>query len=257
MDIEYKVTAQDQLIIKQARPWVSFWSEINATHDLGVVEITEPISSSSLGTSELITAKIANQGLRDMNDFELSLFVEGQLIETLAITDTISPFDSTEYQFTVPLDFSVIGDYNTEVIVTDPLDGYNRNDTLVTVISKLHELEAGLVAELDAVKCGEEVDVIARVTNYGEFTFNTTQIEVVVNGVVVEVVSNNFSIPYLEEVGIAITITENLMPTNNEITLNLLTINGAQDAIMTNNSCLLYTSPSPRDATLSRMPSSA
>ena len=28
MDIEYKVTAEDQLAIKQARPWVSFWADI-------------------------------------------------------------------------------------------------------------------------------------------------------------------------------------------------------------------------------------
>ena len=37
-----------------------------------------------------------------------------------------------------------------------------------------------------------------------------------------------------------------------------LTINsGEVHAIMGPNGCLLYTSPSPRDATLSRMPSSA
>ena len=32
---------------------------------------------------------------------------------------------------------------------------------------------------------------------------------------------------------------------------------GGSEQNTTNNSCLLYTSPSPRDATLSRMPSSA
>jgi len=72
MDIEYKVTAQDQLIIKQARPWVSFWADIKAENDLAVVEITEPVSSSTLSNAELISTKIENQGLRDMSNFEIS-----------------------------------------------------------------------------------------------------------------------------------------------------------------------------------------
>ncbi|MFB0924947.1 MAG: hypothetical protein QMB65_06655, partial [Vicingaceae bacterium] len=58
MDIEYKVTAQDQLIIKQARPWVSFWADIKANSDLAVEEIVNPQSSSTLGSSEMVTTKI-------------------------------------------------------------------------------------------------------------------------------------------------------------------------------------------------------
>ena len=40
---------------------------------------------------------------------------------------------------------------------------------------------------------------------------------------------------------------------------NSLTVNAYVDDVLSgkNNICLLYTSPSPRDATLSRMPSSA
>ena len=241
MDIEYKVTAEDQLVIKQARPWVSFWAEIKSNYDLGVVEIIEPNSSASLGATELVTTEIGNQGLEDMHDFEISLWVEGQLVETLEISDTISPFNSAEYQFTVPVDFSALGDYNTEVIVTDSIDGYSRNDTLTTVISKLHALEGGLIAELKDVKCGEEVDIIAHVSNYGATTFSNTEIEVVVNGLVVDVVSYNFSIPYSVEVDIVITVTENLMPTDNEITLNLLSVNGTPDAVMDNNSSSITT----------------
>ena len=45
MDIEYKVTAQDQLAIKQARPWVSFWADIKGDYDLGVASIVDPQSS--------------------------------------------------------------------------------------------------------------------------------------------------------------------------------------------------------------------
>ena len=51
MDIEYKVTAEDQLVIKQARPWVSFWAGIKADDDLAVEELIDPVASSSLAHS--------------------------------------------------------------------------------------------------------------------------------------------------------------------------------------------------------------
>ena len=51
-----------------------------------------------------------------------------------------------------------------------------------------------------------------------------------------------------------ITLSETWLK-NNPLLLNHVTIPGFKNEF--NNSCLLYTSPSPRDATLSRMPSSA
>ena len=75
MDIEYKVTAEDLLVIKQARPWVSFWSDIKADNDLDFVEFISPLPSAELGSSEIVVANIANTGLNDMSDFELVLLV--------------------------------------------------------------------------------------------------------------------------------------------------------------------------------------
>lgn len=236
MDIEYKVTAQDKLIIKQARPWVSFWSEINASHDLAVVEIIEPTNSSTLGDEELITTRIENQGLENMSDFDISLSIEGQLVETLNIPDTIPTLGSAEFQFTIPQDFSMVGDYEIEVTLNDTTDGYSRNDSLTTLISKLHLLEGGLVAEFDDVKCSEEISVIAKVSNFGEATFINTEIEVISNFVAVDTFIYTFNIPYSMKVDIPISVTENLIPVGNEITLNLLRVNGSQDAIIENNS---------------------
>ena len=241
MDIEYKVTAEDQLIVKQARPWVSFWADIKATFDLGVTEIIDPQNSATLGDSELVTARIANQGLRDMSGFDISLFVDDQFVETITITDTLSPLTDAEYQFTVPQDFSVIGDYNITTIVSDTTDGYHGNDTLNFVLSKLHLLEGGISIGETAAKCGDEVEVIANVTNYGEATFNMTEIEVVVNGLIVDTVIYDFGIPYLVEVEVTIAVTENLQPDDNEIILNLLSVNGLPDAIITNNTASIIT----------------
>ncbi len=236
MDIEYKVTAEDQLIIKQARPWVSFWADIKSAYDLTAVEITEPESSSSLGDSELVSVNVGNRGLKSMEDFDLTLLVDGQEVETLTVSDVLSPQSDGSYQFTTPQDFSAIGDYNLEVIVAHPSDGYSENDTTSLVLTKLHFLEGGITLLDGEAKCGNEVLVNVSVTNYGEATFNDTRIEVISNGLAVDTVMYDFGIPYQAEVQIGITVTENLNQTDNEIILNLLSVNGAQDAILDNNS---------------------
>ena len=235
MDIEYKVTKQDQLIIKQARPWVSFWAEIKANFDLAVAEITDPISSSTLSNTEMVTARIENRGLRAMQDFEISLIVEDQIVETISISDNLEPQSSAEYQFMLPQDFSTIGDYQIGAIVNHPSDGYATNDTLKTTISKLHLLEGGIVAMLGEIKCGEEIEAIAQLSNYGESTFSNTEIQVIVNGMVVDTFNYGFNIPYLATVDIFIPIVQNLQANNNVIELNLLSVNGEADAIISNN----------------------
>lgn len=241
MDIEYKVTIDDQMIIKQARPWVSFWADIKSNFDLAVEEISNPQSSSTLGDAELITAKIANRGLRNMKDFEISLFVEGQVVETMLITDELVSQSDAEYQFTLPQDLSAIGDYQIGAAVSHPSDGYSTNDTLQTSISMLHTLEGSITAQLESIKCGSVLEILATVKNLGEATFSNTEIEVLSNGLVVETINYDFGIPYSEEVDILITVTENLQPTDNVITLNLANVNNQQDAVLDNNMSSIMT----------------
>ncbi len=241
MDIEYKVTAEDQLIIKQARPWVSFWADIKATYDLTAVEITEPQSSSTLGAEELVRVNIANKGLKNMDAFEISLLVEDEMVETLTINEQLTPQTDGTYQFTIPQDFSEIGTYNIGAIVTHPDDGYLGNDTVYLVLNKLHLLEGEMILKSGRAKCGNEVELAVSLTNYGEATFNETKIEVLVNGMPVDTVTYDFSIPYLTEVEITILVTENLQSDNNEIILNLLTVNGQEDAVLDNNSVTFST----------------
>ena len=236
MDIEYKVTAQDQLIIKQARPWVSFWANVNADNDLGVTAITEPQSSASLGSEELVTATIANQGLNDMSDFDISLMVDGQLMETINITNTIEPFSEADFQFSVPQDFSTIGDYIVTGIVSHPDDEYTGNDTLNIVLSKVQALDGALSIGQLAVACNEVLELNAVVTNQGETTITEVEIEVVVNGMVVDVITATVDVPFQGAGSVAITIDDNLQQTNNDITLNLLGVNDQTDGDLINNS---------------------
>jgi len=235
MDIEYKVTVDDQLIIKQARPWVSFWAEINATFDLSVEEIVHPQSSSSLGDNELVRTTVVNRGLRDISDFELSLLVEDELVETIQINEVLNPQSSNDYEFTMPQDFSTLGEHNIAVVVAHPEDGYSRNDTLAEIVHKLHPLEGAITSVQGRAKCGSEVEVIAKVLNLGEFTFSNTELEVTVNGQLVETLNYDFGIPYLAEVPIVITVKDNLEQIGNEISVKLVKVNGEEDAVADNN----------------------
>ena len=144
MDIEYKVTAQDQLIIKQARPWVSFWADINGDFDLGITEIINPVSSSNLSDNELVSARITNQGLNSMSNFDVELLVDGLSIETISVEQTIEPFSFSDVQFSIPQNFSNIGDYNITAIISHPQDEYTNNDTLNVILSKVNSLDGEL-----------------------------------------------------------------------------------------------------------------
>ncbi|MFT4679703.1 MAG: hypothetical protein ACI9RU_002905 [Litorivivens sp.] len=236
MDIEYKVTAQDQMVIKQARPWVSFWADIKANNDLGVTAIVEPQSSSGLGSEELVTATIANQGLNDMHDFEIELVVDDETMETILITDTIHPFSEADFQFTMPQDFSAIGDYIITGIVTDPDDEYGNNDTLNVVLSKVHELNGELSIGNPTVTCNDVVEVNAIIMNLGETTITEVEIEVVVNDLVIDVVNATVEIAFQAQGSVEITIDENLDQIDNDITFNLLSVNNQADEDPSDNS---------------------
>ena len=132
MDIEYKVTAQNQLAIKQARPWVSFWADIVGDYDLSVEGITNPVTSSSLSDDELVTVTISNNGLNDMSEFDIELILNEQTLETITISETIQPFNESDFQFSAPLDLSNNGDYDVTVNVSHPDDVYENNDSLTT-----------------------------------------------------------------------------------------------------------------------------
>lgn len=241
MDIEYKVTAEDQLIIKQARPWVSFWAEVTSDNDLGVEEFLSPISSSSLGNNELIKVKIGNFGLNDMSNFDIELIVDGQSVETLSIPETIEPFSDGEYEFMIPQDFSELGSYNITCVIRHPNDQYEQNDTLHYILNKIPELDAQISIGEVAGLCENLLGVNAIINNTGDNTITNVEIQAFANGQLVESIQESVNISAQDQGVVAITIDENLQAEDNEITLSLLTVNGQVDEDGSNNSASTIT----------------
>jgi len=170
-----------------------------------------------------------------MSDFDIELIVDGQSVETISVPQTIEPFNDADFQFTVPQDFSDVGDYNIKAIVSHVDDEYGNNDTLNVVLSKVHAFDGDLSIGNLTVACNDEVELEAVIKNRGETTISDVVIQVVVNGMVSDIINAVVDIPFEDQGSVVINIDNNLTELNNNITLNLLSINSQLDGDYTNN----------------------
>ena len=235
MDIEYKVTAEDQLVIKQARPWVSFWADIKADNDLEFTDFTTPTSSSDLGSNEIVSAVVSNTGLNPMSDFDLTLMINNQEVETLTITDNIEPFSHLEFQFEIPQDFSVIGEYLLTGIVIDSDDEYGNNDTLKYLINKIHGVEAGVSLGILNETCENETEATIYIENNGGNPITDLQFEILINGQSAGIFNEQVEIQPLSEEAVSVILNPSILDVNNEVAVQIISVNGQLDEDSSND----------------------
>ena len=170
-----------------------------------------------------------------MSNFDIELVVDGQSMETITISQTIEPFSEADFQFSVPQDFSIIGDYNVTVNLSHANDQYENNDALSVTLSNINELDGAISVGEVSVVCDNEVEATAIISNQGETTITEVTIEVVVNGQIVDTISTSVDILSQDQGTVSFTISDNLQ-LNNTIVLNLLNVNDQVDNNLVNNS---------------------
>ena len=188
-----------------------------------------------MGTDEVITVSIVNDGLFDMSNFDIELFVNDQLIETLNISEVIQPFEELEFSFSTTQDFSSVGDYNITVNVSHENDEYENNNSLSTILSKTYEFDGEILIDEANVVCEEVIEISTIIKNQGDTTITEIEVEKIVNGNSIGSESKSVNIAYTEQELITINIDQNIQEFN-EITLNIISINNQSDENSNNNS---------------------
>jgi hypothetical protein len=235
MDIEYKITIDNQLVIKQARPWVSFWADIKADNDLEFTKFITPVSSSDLGDNEAVKVLISNTGLNPMSDFTLDLLVDGQEVETLTITETIDPFSDAEFEFDILQNFSEIGDYNLRGIVSDAEDEYGNNDTLDFILTKINQLDAAVSLGILNETCDNETEVTIFIVNNGSNIITNIQFEIIINGQSAGIFNEQVEIESQSDRQISVIADAGFIAPENEVFVQIISVNGQADEVSSND----------------------
>ncbi|MDZ4824825.1 MAG: T9SS type A sorting domain-containing protein [Flavobacteriales bacterium] len=210
------------------------------TFDLAVTQLISPVTAGTLSSAELLTIEIRNVGLQPMAGYTLSFDFEGSLQETVIIPSTLNPDETFIHQFTVPMNMSANGTYEIAAHVNHPDDTGEFNNTLTTEVINLYSLDAEVELTIPAVICGTEVTVPFIISNLGADELLFGEINVYVNGLLVQTISWVGSIPYGESASIDIAITD--LPTgDNEILIEFVNPNGNPDELPANNSLTAQT----------------
>ncbi len=103
-------------------------------HDLGVIQILNPVTGCSLSSNENITVKVYNYGLDTIHSFPISYSLDGGTWVTDTIHQAIAFDDTLTYTFQSNIDLSATGTHNIIVKTNLINDDYTTNDSIAEEI---------------------------------------------------------------------------------------------------------------------------
>jgi len=131
------------------------------TYDIKPLSLLSPTASALLGNGEQVKVKIYNSGLVDATGISASVFLDGTLVATENVPDTILPGKGADFTFAATVDMPAVGvDYHIRIITHFTPDQFTRNDTLDAIVQKLTSNDVAAVGKynLPGLVCGSETD---------------------------------------------------------------------------------------------------
>jgi hypothetical protein len=140
----YQIHARTNLVSDQnlENDTVSVYIKHLYAEDIGVVEITSPVSGSYLTEEETVTVTIENFGAYDQTNFDVSYILDGGIPVTETVAGPLISESSLVYSFITPVDLSVIGYHELMVTTSLPEDANASNDAdTVTIFNSMCQPE--------------------------------------------------------------------------------------------------------------------
>ncbi len=202
--------------------------------DLSVSKIINPSTSSSLTNAEQVSIELTNSGFASISGFETGFYLDGELIESITLPNTLQAEEKFVYTFNSTVDLSDLKVYEIKayVLATDDLN--TNNDCLSKVVTGIRAIDAGIEVEEIPLSCGDVVNIPIQITNFGEASITMLEIEATVNGANGGSYFYNGSIDYDEMVTFEINLS-GLIIGSNLVELEIISLNGNADTFANNN----------------------
>lgn len=107
------------------------------TNDIGITDVTDPVTSAYLGTTELITVEVTNFGTTAQSGFNVKVQVDGGTVFTEVYPGTLAPGESGLHTFATAFNMSTDGGYNIHAFTALPGDGDVSNDNYYETVYNL------------------------------------------------------------------------------------------------------------------------
>lgn len=114
---------------------VSFFVSHLYAHDLGITNISSPVSGSYLSAGETVIVTIKNYGAITQTDFEVSYVLNGGTPVTEIVPGPIFSESEIDFTFVTTVDLSDIGNYELLSYTSLPEDADASNDNFTTSIA--------------------------------------------------------------------------------------------------------------------------
>ena len=125
-------------------------------NDIGITDVTDPVSSAYLGTAESITVEVMNFGTTPKSGFNVKVQVNGGTVFTEVYTGTLNPGESGLFTFATTFNMSADGNYTIHAFTALPGDGDVSNDNYTETVTNLTPVTGSGAFYIYSVETGFE-----------------------------------------------------------------------------------------------------
>ncbi len=152
------------------------------TFDLAAIAIRQPVDSDMLTAAEQVQVDYTNTGLEAIEEFTVSIGVNGTPLEEVVVSQTINPGDSYTHTFAQAVDMSAYGDYQIIASISADEDQNTFNNTITRTVQHLATDDVSISANISEEICIGGEDLIVTVRNEGFETLTGFTLAITNNG---------------------------------------------------------------------------